>query len=76
VKTRDELIDDLRKLREEIRLTFDTAAHWNRTHPGEEPIDPDPDGELRDIADQIDDILATDAGHGPLRTIQLRERRH
>lgn len=76
MKTRDELVEELRTLREEIRLTFGTAAHWNRTHPDEEPIDPDPDGELADMAAQIDDILATDPGYGPLRTIQLRERRH
>lgn len=76
MKTRDELVAELRTLREEIRLTFTTAEHWSRTHPDEEPLDPDPDGELADMATQIDDILASDPGHGPLRTIQLRERRH
>jgi len=75
MKSRDDLIDDLRRLREEIRLTFGSAAHWNRTHPNEAPIDPDLDGELADIAAQVDDILATDPGCGPIRTIQLRERR-
>lgn len=36
------------RLRDEIALTFSTADHWNRSvrKPGEEPIDPDPDGAL------------------------------
>ena len=76
MKDREELVDDLRTLRAQIAQQFLDAAHWNRSHPDKEPIDPDPDGELADLAAQIADILATDPGHGPLRTIQLRERHH
>lgn len=30
----------------EIRQIFLDAEHWNRLHPEEEPIDPDPDDVL------------------------------
>jgi hypothetical protein len=35
-----------RHLRQEIEQILVDAEHWNRTHPDEEPIDPDPEGEL------------------------------
>ena len=31
----------------EIELLFLDAEHWNQSHPDEEPIDCDPDGELK-----------------------------
>ena len=39
-------------LRQEIAQIFIDAAHWNECvrKPDEQPIDPDPDGELRRIA--------------------------
>lgn len=54
LKTRAQLVEDLRAMRENIQLAFNDAAHWNRLHPDEEPINPDPDGKLREMADQID----------------------
>ena len=50
-------------MRAEIQQLFDDAAHWNRVHaPWKgKPIDPDPDGQLRRIADGIDRMLAREA---------------
>jgi hypothetical protein len=47
-------------MRAEIQQLFDDAAHWNRVHvPWKgQPIEPDPDGRLRRIADGIDRMLA------------------
>ena len=46
-----------RHLREEIRAIFADAAHWNRIHPDEEPIDPDPDDTLQRLAEECDAYL-------------------
>jgi hypothetical protein len=46
-KTRLQIIDDGRRIITEIRQIFLDAEHWNRLHPDEEPLDPDPQGELR-----------------------------
>lgn len=51
------------KLRQEIAQQFADAEHWNRVNvPWKgEPIDPDPDGRLRRIANGIDRMLAGEA---------------
>ena len=46
-----------RLLRANIEHIFLDVDHWNRTHPDSNPIDPDPDGTLRQIADEIDALL-------------------
>ena len=57
---RADIISRARKLRAEIAQTFADAAHWNSINvPHKGPaIDPDPDGELRRIADGLDKMLA------------------
>ena len=58
---RADIMARARKLRAEIAQTFAEAAHWNSInvpHKGH-AIDPDPDGELRRIADIIDKMLQT-----------------
>lgn len=71
--TRDDLIRRAREQREEIRLFFNTADHWNRTHPDEEPIDPDPDGQLARIAAGIDVMLAKELiRHGVTSAEEVR----
>lgn len=60
---RADIMARARKLRAEIAQTFAEAAHWNSInvpHKGQ-AIDPDPDGELRRIADIIDKMLETQA---------------
>lgn len=58
VQTREQLVARMRKLRQDIAAIFDDAEHWNRLHPDEEPIDPDPDGLLARIAAALDASLA------------------
>ena len=55
---RDKLIQRFTKLRAEIRQLFLDIEHWNSIHPDEKPIDPDPDGRLKRMADAIDKMLA------------------
>lgn len=61
-KERQKLIDRAIKMRLEIQLDFDTEAHWNRTHPNEEPLNAyDPDGVLRRWCDDFDAFLKSEA---------------
>ena len=57
-----------RRLRAEIEMIFTTAASWNDNskarQQGAAPIDPDPDGQMRRIADGLDRTLAAE-GDGP-----------
>lgn len=48
------LLANARAVRAEIEDIFLTCAHWNRINPDEEPIDCDPDGGLRRLADLLD----------------------
>jgi hypothetical protein len=48
-KTRQQIIDDGRRIITEIRQIFADAEHWNRVHPEEEPIEPDPHGTLAEL---------------------------
>lgn len=61
--SRAAIVARARKLRGEIAQTFADAEHWNRVNvPWKGPaIDPDPDGQLKRIADGIDRMLATEA---------------
>ena len=57
---RAEIIERYKNLREKIRQTFLDVEHWNRVHTPWKgaPIDPDPDGQLRRIAERIDRMLS------------------
>ena len=63
--SRAAIIARARTLRERIAQTFADAEHWNRVNvPSRGPaIDPDPDGQLKRIADCVDRMLAKE----PLR---------
>lgn len=41
----------------EIKQIFVDAEHWNSIHPDEEPINPDPDGFLRHMAEILEGVL-------------------
>ena len=75
MKTRAQMLDHARSLRAEIDQIFTDAAVWNdfsdARRVGYAPINPDPDGQLRRIADGIDRILANDAGRMPL--VEIKE---
>jgi len=51
-----------------IEDTFVKVAYWNEhvRQPDEAPIDPDPDGAMRRLADGLDRMLADDTGDGPI----------
>ena len=51
------IVANFRGMRADIEQFFHDFDHWNRTHPDEDPIDPDPDGTLRQLADEIDALL-------------------
>jgi len=40
------IIRDAERSIKNVDQMFADVAHWNRLHPEEEPIDPDPDGEM------------------------------
>lgn len=62
------IIANARRLRAEIDQIFTDVASWNDNSKarkdGCEPIDPDPDGKLRKLADGIDEMLARERARG------------
>lgn len=66
---REQLIGRAKVLRAEIEQIFTDAASWNENtrKPDEEPIDPDPDGAMRRIADGLDRMLANESKGGLCR---------
>jgi hypothetical protein len=58
--TRASLTQRARDLRAEIEQMFTDAASWNDNArpPGVAPLNPDPDGQMRRIADELDRWLA------------------
>jgi hypothetical protein len=61
-KGRDEIIAEVRRQRAEIAQYFTDVEHWN-THcrkPHEAVIDPDPDGQMKKIAEALDKCLANE----------------
>lgn len=65
---RREILDLAIKTIAEIDQIHVDVAYWNRMHPDEEPLDPDPDGSLRRSRDTVhrvvDDLSAPDTGGG------------
>ena len=54
----NDLIERTIMARQEIAQLFLDVEHWNCVRkPDEQPIDPDPDGDLRRIAAEYDDFL-------------------
>lgn len=69
--TRDTLNDQAGSLACEIAELFADAAQWNAAYPDQEPIDPDPNGQLRRIYDALVGMLRVeDARTGARRMIQ------
>ncbi len=60
MKTRLEIINEAKRIRQECLQIIWDAEHWNTSvrKAHEEPIDPDPDGQLRRTIDGIDAMLA------------------
>lgn len=66
--TRADILARARALRQEIAEIFADYQHWNDNSPsraeGAEPIDPDPDGQLRRIAEGLDRMLEREDARG------------
>ena len=59
MKTRNEIINEARRQREDIAQYFNDVSHWNNTRGKTEGIiDPDPDGSMHQLADDLDKLLA------------------
>jgi hypothetical protein len=54
------LLGNARRIRADIEQIFTDAAEWNRIHPNEGPIDCDPDGDLRRLANELDELLLSE----------------
>ncbi len=44
--------------RAEIKQLFLDVDHWNRTHPGEEPLEADPRGDLARLLEWLEKLIA------------------
>lgn len=73
MKSRDQIIAEARVTRGEIEQIFIDCAYWNEhvRKPCEAPIDPDPDGLMRKLANGLDRMLAADSGSGPIPSMGL-----
>ena len=57
---RARLVSRARRSALEIEQLFADTEHWNRTHPDEEPIDPDPDGKLGGMLNSLTSTLRSE----------------
>ena len=57
------LVNRARQMRAGIEQIFALADHWNRSNPTEQPLDADPDGEMRQTADELDALLLREQRH-------------
>ena len=60
-KSREAIIQEAERMLKEIKQIFLDAAHWNNIHPDQKPIDPDPDGFLRHMAEILEGFFAREA---------------
>lgn len=70
---RTRIIARFRRLKAEIEQGFIDCEVWNDTvrKPNEAPMNFDPFGEMRRMADAIDEMLANDPGHGPIAKLNF-----
>lgn len=62
MKTRQQIITEAQRQRDELTQYFNDVSHWNDTRGKTEGIiDPDPDGSMHRIADALDNFLAKEA---------------
>jgi hypothetical protein len=59
-KERARIIRSMERELANIDAMRDDVAHWNALNPGEAPINPDPDGNLRRIGDMYRRTLAAE----------------
>jgi hypothetical protein len=73
-KYREELVANARRIRNEIQQIFTDVASWNEfsvaRRNGADPIDPDPDGRMAGMLEQLNRFLA-DEDARPLPVIDV-----
>jgi hypothetical protein len=52
------IIRDAERSIANIDLLFADCARWNRLHPTDEPVDPDPDGEMGQVRRYAEAMIA------------------
>jgi len=74
---RARILNRSRRLRDELKQYFTDIASWNQNtrKPDEEPIDPDPFGEMGRLLGALEEHLANDPGYGPIAPLKF-ERSH
>lgn len=77
VRERSRIINSMKRLRRSVQIDLDTVAYWNAhvRKPDEEPIEPDPFGEMRRLLACLDRVIDNDPGHGPIAALGF-ERSH
>lgn len=72
-RTRNEIVEGVRRLRDKSRQIIIDCESWNDNvrRTDEEPIDPDPDNRLARVISACDAFLAADTGHGPLPPLNV-----
>lgn len=76
---RQKIINDAARISNDIKQMFVDAKYWNELHPNEEPIDPDPDGELGRWKRRMDSLLTSEnakGNHPSVVPIKARPRRY
>lgn len=71
--TQKSIYDRAHRLANEIAEIVADADRWNRAHPDDEPIEPDPDGQLRATYDSLGILLRqVDDVRVAARNVRLR----
>ena len=69
MKTRQQILDNAKRQIREIDQYFVDVAYWNRVHPQEDQIDPDPTGSMASLRAALAEMLRIDEAKGHTGTI-------
>lgn len=76
---RQRIINEAARILNDIEQQFIDAEYWNRHHPDQEPIDPDPTGELAHWKRGFEGLLKNEArlgNHPSVLPTRARPRRY
>ena len=76
---RQRLINEAARIANNIEQMFMDAEYWNRHHPNETPLNPDPDGQLAHWKRGMESLLKSEAARGNYPSvvpIKARPRRY
>jgi hypothetical protein len=61
---RQRLINEAARIANNIEQQIIDIEYWNSLHPDEEPLDPDPDGQLAQWKHRMESMLKSEAAKG------------